>query len=302
MTEMFPQDKTFAFNPQKTMTTSTETHRVPVINLEMNVSYGCNLQCEYCTHLGRFMKGVVTLDELLFWYRSWNTKIRPSNVRIMGGEPLLHPELEKIIYETKEHWKDSNVELITNGLLLPQMSPCIFAAMKATEATVAISRHFDDPFYNSAFETGINSLRNHGMEPRISHSTGHWVKCYRIDEQGHRSPYKSDPEKAWNNCGVKNLCTTLLDNYLYRCPQLGCYSYAVKKGFVSFDDWKVALDYKPLPHSCTSEELEAFMNGGACEQCSICPEEFQCANMYEKINLFGLPLTRNRFFGDNNHE
>jgi hypothetical protein len=247
------------------------------------------------------MKGIVPLEELLLWYRSWNTKILPNNVRIMGGEPLLHPELEKIIYETREHWRNSQVELITNGLLLSQTSPCIFSALKAIEATVTVSRHFEYPFYNATFEAGIKTLRKHGIEPRISHSTGNWMKCYRIDEQGRRSPYKSDPEEAWNICYVKNLCTTLLDNCLYRCPQLGCYSHAVKKGFVS-DAWKVALDYKPLPHSCTREELEAFMNGGACEQCSVCPEEFQYADMYEKINLFGCPLTPKLFCGDNNHE
>jgi len=129
-----------------------------------------------------------------------------------------------------------------------------------------------------------------------------WMKCYRMDEQGHAVPYQNDPEKAWKICYVKNRCTTLIDNCLYRCPQLGCYSYAVKKGFVPFDDWKVVLDYKPLTPSCTKEELETFMNGGACEQCSICPEEFQYADMYEKINLFGLPLTRKLFCGDTNDD
>jgi hypothetical protein len=105
--------------------------------------------------------------------------------------------------------------------------------------------------------------------------------------------------KAWEICYVKNMCTTLIDNCLYRCPQLGCYSHAVKKGFVS-EDWKIVLDYEPLTPSCTQEELEAFMRGGACEQCSICPEEFLYADMYEKINLFGLPLTKKLFCGETN--
>jgi hypothetical protein len=151
------------------------------------------------------------------------------------------------------------------------------------------------------FQDGIDVLREYGIEPNITQSNWWWMKSYRIDEKGCAIPYQNVPAKAWKICYVKNLCTTLLDNYLYRCPQLACYSYAVKKGFVPFDDWKVVLEYKPLPPSCTRKELEAFMNGGACKQCSMCPEKFQYADMYEKINLFGLPQTRKLFCGDINH-
>jgi hypothetical protein len=247
------------------------------------------------------MKGIVPLDDLLLWYRSWNQKIHPKTVRVMGGEPLLHPHLETILYETRRHWQDSRIELVTNGLLLPKMEHSVFTALKEINAETCVSRHFDDPCYNLMFDAGIEALRKHGIEPRITKSHWHWQKCYRYNEQGQAVPYQSDPVKAWKNCYVKNLCITLLDNCLYRCPQLGCYSYAVKQGFVS-DEWKVVLDYDPLTPSCTRADLEAFMRRGVCDQCSICPEKFQYANMYEKINLFGLPLTRKLFCGDPSHE
>jgi len=37
------------------------------------------------------------------------------------------------------------------------------------------------------------------------------------------------------------------------------------------------------------------MKNEACEQCSICPEEFQYADMYEKINVFVYPLNKKIF-------
>jgi len=283
------------------MTIQNQSHRVPVVNLEMNVVYGCNLQCEYCTHLGRFMKGFVPLDELLLWYQSWNPKIRPHTVRIMGGEPLLHPHLESVLYETRNHWQDSCVELITNGLLFPKMKSSIFTALKEIGASVKVSKHYNDPSFNVMFNAGIDILQQHGIEPHITKSHWSWMKCYRLDEQGHAVPYQNDPEKAWKICYVKNRCTTLIDNCLYRCPQLACFAYAVRKGFVS-DDWKVVLNYKPLTPACTQKELETFMQGDACEQCSICPEEFQHADRYEKLNLFGLPTAQKLFCGDTNHE
>jgi len=284
------------------MTTLNNSTRVHVAGLEINISYGCNLKCEYCTHLGRFMKGIVPLDELLLWYRTWNVKIKPGRIRILGGEPLLHPHLESVLYETRSHWQSSHITLLTNGLLLPKMAPSIFEALQEINAEVTVSRHFDDPYYNPMLAAGIEALRKYGIEPSVTQSNWFWMKCYQIDEQGRAAPYQSDPAKAWKICYVKNICTTLLDNCLYRCPQLACYSYAVKNGFVPLDDWKVALDYKPLTPDCNQEELEAFMRAGACEQCSICPENFQFADMYEKINLFGLPQTRKLFIGDTNHD
>ena len=248
------------------------------------------------------MKGIVPLEELLLWYRTWNSKIRPHSIRVLGGEPLLHPHLESILYETRNHWQDSRIELITNGLLFPKMGAAVFAALKEIEADVTVSKHYDDPHYDQMFEAGLESLRKHGIKLRVTHSNRYWMKCYRIDGQGCAVPYQSDPAKAWKICYVKNICTTLIDNCLYRCPQLGCYSYAVKKGFVPFEAWQAVLDYKPLTSDCTQEELETFMKSGACEQCSICPEEFQYADMYEKINLFGLPLTKNLFCGDPNDD
>jgi len=240
------------------------------------------------------MKGIVPLEELLLWYRSWNSRLRPRNVRVMGGEPLLHPHLATILYETRTHWEDSRIELVTNGLLLPKMAPPVFTALKEIRAAVTVSKHFDDPCYNRMFAAGIEVLRKHGIEPFVARSDWSWMKCYRIDEQGQSRPYQSDPEKAWNICYVKNECTTLLDNCLYRCPQLACSSHAVRRGFVS-DAWEVVLDYKPLTPDCTQTELEAFMNDGACEQCSICPEKFEYADVYEKLNMFGLPSIKNIF-------
>ncbi len=278
-----------------------EELRVRLINLEMNVVYACNLKCEYCSHLGRFMKGHVPLKELLVWYKAWNPKIHPENVRIMGGEPLLHPDLEKVIYETRKHWNDSSIELITNGLLFSKMDACIFIALKNIQANVTVSKHFDDPSYNKIFDKEIGVLEYHGILPRIQQSNGGWMKCYQIDSLGHPKPFDSDPEKAWNNCYVRNVCATLIDNQLYRCPQLGCFSYARRKGFVN-QDWKTALEYKPLSSNCSRKDLEDFMNAGACDQCSICPEEFQYADMYEKINPFGLPAFHRYFCGGGNHE
>ncbi|MCL2349692.1 MAG: radical SAM protein [Planctomycetaceae bacterium] len=270
--------------------------REKIHSLEINVALACNLKCEYCSHLGRFMKGILSWEEIELWYQSWNQKILPGCVRILGGEPLLHPDLERILRETKEYWPDSRMELVTNGLLLHKSSPELLSLIQDISCQVKVTKHFDDPGYNKLFDRGIAVLRQYAIEPAVEQSHLRWRKCYQIDPEDNAKPFQSDPQKAWENCFIKNFCTTLFDNKLYRCSILGCFAYARQKGFV-LESWNVALEYQPLSHHCSREDIRAMMNQGACTQCSICPEKHEYATPYEKMNPFGLPILQTAFSG-----
>jgi hypothetical protein len=261
--------------------------RVLLPNLEINVANGCNLKCEYCSHFGRYMKGIVPLEELVQWYKTWSPKIAPEHIKLIGGEPLLHPDIIAVIEETRRFWPNSEIEFITNGLLFPKADQRLFFAICKHDVRVTVSRHFDDPHFNRNFTLAIETLRTYGIEPYIPQSNWYWMKYYRLDEQGNPVPYQSDSYKAWLNCCVKNACTTLMDNQLYRCPQLACAAHARQKGELP-DAWDVVLEHRPLLPDCTQDDINVFIHAGACAQCSICPEAFEYADMYEKINPFGL--------------
>lgn len=87
----------------------------------------CNLNCKGCSScspiaekwfldLKSIRRDLMRLKEL---------DINIHNITILGGEPLLHPELSKIMDAVKEVYPDARLGLITNGLLLMQM-PCEF--------------------------------------------------------------------------------------------------------------------------------------------------------------------------------
>ena len=268
------------------MSPSTD-QRVAIENLEINVVLGCNLKCEYCSHFGRYMKGIVPLEELMKWYATWSPKIAPETVKIIGGEPLLHPDIIAVVEETRRYWPDSEIEFVTNGLRFPKADQRLFFTICKQDVRVTVSRHFDDPHFNKGFTQAIETLRTYGIEPYIPQSNWYWMKYYRLDEQGKAIPYQSDSSKAWLNCCVKNACTTLMDNKLYRCPQLACATHARHKDELS-GAWDTVLEYRPLLPDCTQDDINVFIHAGGCDQCRICPEKFEYADMYEKINPFGL--------------
>jgi len=76
------------------------------MNLDLFINTTCNFRCEYCT---------VDLDNVFMEFKELND-IRFENynvINVLGGEPLLHPELEEILNYISA--RNKNIILYTNG-------------------------------------------------------------------------------------------------------------------------------------------------------------------------------------------
>ena len=95
---------------------------IDIPHLEWHVTHSCNFTCQGCGHFTNDgYREDFTVDELKSWYLPWIDKIRPRELSILGGEPLLNKDIIEIIYMTKEIWSiesDQVFELVTNALLI----------------------------------------------------------------------------------------------------------------------------------------------------------------------------------------
>lgn len=252
--------------------------------LETNIIFTCNLRCEYCTHLGRYMTGHYCVEEIGSWFATWSRKVLPEKLSILGGEPLLHPELGKVLEISRTYWPNSEIQMVTNGLLFEKVTGAIFDTMKKNDIFVSISKQFDTEKYTRTIQEFSGILKEHDIRHEIRPSYQWWLKSYRIMETDQILPYRSSPEKAWNACFVKNKCATIMDNKIYKCPQLACFGNAYRKGILT-NQWKVLESYRPLEPTCTESEIRMFFETGAVQECCICPEVFEYANHEEKSNV-----------------
>ena len=261
----------------------TAASAVPMQQLEINVAYGCNLKCNHCSHFCDRMSGLAPVQELFADYRTWHSKLAPERIRLIGGEPLLHPELALVIRETKRHWPKARIDLVTNGLLLPQRLE-ILTLLKELGGYVFISRHFGHAGYLEEFHKGLQCLQASGVGFTLYTSDREWRKYYEPDADGTPVPCDSDPEKAWRNCQTKNLCPTLWDNRLWKCQHLAWSFHAVNAGKLP-ESWLTARDDQSLPPESTSSEIMMFLATEAVPGCRICPETYERLSLPDKFSF-----------------
>jgi cyclic pyranopterin phosphate synthase len=100
-----------------------ENGKVQTQGLEYSVSYHCNLRCAGCSHLSPFSeKRFPSLQSFQADIIKLSEGLHASEIRLLGGEPLLNPEISAYIKVAKESGIADIVTVTTNGLLLHTMN------------------------------------------------------------------------------------------------------------------------------------------------------------------------------------
>ena len=89
--------------------------------LELHVTDHCNLNCKSCSHYAPIAdEFYISLRELEQYYNNIKNSrvIFFSTLRLMGGEPLLHPNITEIIKLTRTYFSNINIVLVNNGIII----------------------------------------------------------------------------------------------------------------------------------------------------------------------------------------
>jgi hypothetical protein len=89
--------------------------------IEIDITYQCNLKCNNCNRSSAQAPDNVHIDlsQIVNFVEQSLKRKRPwKRIRILGGEPTLHPDFKQIIdqlLELKTHSPETVIELVTNG-------------------------------------------------------------------------------------------------------------------------------------------------------------------------------------------
>lgn len=185
--------------------------------LEILLVDHCNLNCAYCNHFASLAKpNSYKLDSYIQDIKKlkkiFGTEI--WDIKLMGGEPLLHQDIEKIIKETRNTFNKSKISILTNGLLLPKMKASFWRACKKYKIKISITNYKVTPDavildlvhkYDVDFEYYPNSDEN-------SLDKNNMVK-FCVNEKG-----DTDVARRFLDCGNANKTVTLREGKIYTCP------------------------------------------------------------------------------------
>lgn len=178
--------------------------------LEFNVVGHCNLNCKGCLHFSNILekpifesveeyeKDLLRLKELSFYIK---------RVRFLGGEPLLCNNLDEFIDVTKRIFPDTTISILTNGILITQISEKLLKSIKNNNIEIEIS------LYNYSRETHKKIkkfLENNKIKFKFFISRSKFRKQLNITKN-------ENVERTLSNCLARN-STTLLHGKLAKCP------------------------------------------------------------------------------------
>jgi organic radical activating enzyme len=244
--------------------------------LEYHVAHGCNLSCQQCSHYSNFHVAgkLPTVDDADTEYSKWSHRLKPMRFALLGGEPLLNPQVIGHIQLARQHWSDSHLMLVTNGFFLDRF-PELPEVLLKTNCRLEVSQHGTHEAYVQRFRKVKHLVwrwrkEYPGIQIKIRQSHRGWMRQYNV-EDGKPVPFDSEPESAYRICMQKN-CTQLYQAKLWKCPALAYHAQLeAKLKLHHLPQWQPFRDYQACPPNASDDEVRRFLQTKAIPQCGLCP-------------------------------
>jgi len=255
--------------------------------VEIMVTQACNISCAGCTNYSDLThNGYLTWQQGRQQIQPWLSKVTIPDFGILGGEPLMNPQIRDWITGLRELMPESQIRFTTNGLLLEknfdivdllhQIGNCVFKIAvhkKDDQLENIIQRVFDSYDWQPVTEYGVerfktkNNFRFHVRRPDV------FWKTFQGNYNNMR-PHDSNPSDAFSIC-CQQTCPLLYNGRLYKCSTSGLLKDVLEK-FGHLDDplWQPFL-IPGLDPDCADEELQEFLDnfGKPHKICRQCPTQ-----------------------------
>ncbi|MCL1947124.1 MAG: radical SAM protein [Chitinivibrionia bacterium] len=242
--------------------------------IEIHLAEHCNLNCAYCLHncpvadksfpdIAQFEKDFIKLQKL--------TDGHIDTVKLLGGEPLLNPDITRFMEISRKYIPHGKIMVVTNGILLTQMNEEFWTTAKNNNISVFISKY---PI-KLDMKKILKTAKKYKVNLEIRKSSGFFV-VQKYDTTGKRNNLT-----AYKNCGAKD-CTFLKDGKIYLCAEIFCSKYLQTAFNVNFSISQ--NDFLVLDEINNLREISDFISRPApfCRYCASEESKWQRWKISEK--------------------
>lgn len=177
--------------------------------LEFHAADHCNLNCKACEHYSGLIREEVYPDleklraDLGKLYHFFDDI---ATIRILGGEPLLNPEINEIIKMTRKQYPLTMLHLVTNGLKLFSMPESFFETIRECNTLLDIS-------YYPPLEAKREDLEGFLQDKQVVYTFGTIIRTFTKKQT--LTPHENG-EAVFYDCEQAH-CHNLYDGKIAAC-------------------------------------------------------------------------------------
>lgn len=199
----------------------------PLLFFDIEITKHCNLNCKSCGSLS------CLADEEFLDIEEYEKDIRQlsllsngemHHINILGGEPLLNPQISEIVLMTRKWFPHGIIRVITNGILLGKMNDDFWNILKDNDITLSPTRYpikIDyDMYEKKANEFGVCYKLFGDIKEKEENN---WIHP-TMELSGDRNEVHS-----FLHCWQANNCSVLSHGRIYPCPVIPNIKYFNKR-------------------------------------------------------------------------
>ncbi len=182
--------------------------------LEIAVTSRCSLKCKNCSSLMQHYKkpfdisvdtNVKTIRRIL------DAADQVNQLKILGGEPFLYKDLDKVLSEVSKHENVKKVLIITNGTIVPQ-GEALLKQLSNEKVSIRISYYGE---YSRNRDKILEVCEQNKIKCYAKFEREMWQSPGGIDR---RNRSLKNIKKQYKKCDA-SLCNNLLDGKLHHCAR-----------------------------------------------------------------------------------
>lgn len=184
-----------------------------MLRFEVHLTEHCNLNCKGCSHFSPLAKPeFVNLDEYTRDIKRLSELFNGEveYIHLMGGEPLLNPDIERIFDITREAFPVGHLQLVTNGILLLSMKESFWDSCEKNNIEIMPTQYPINVDYTKIRE---KAKKHHVFYKAYSGDIKEkTLYSFKLSKFG-----AERIEKNFYNCEMANYCINLSHGKLYPC-------------------------------------------------------------------------------------
>ena len=272
--------------------------------IEFYITNVCNLTCEGCNRFNNYsFAGWQKWADYEEAYTKWSEYIDIDRIVILGGEPLLNPDILDWVYGINRVFK-RNVQILSNGTRLNKVKG-LYEALQAHGNWMGISWHnpntideFEKEVYQFLQGTITKIEKDDPLNKFGAHTT--WVdendvaiplwiqydfydSAIKQNDNGRFTLHNSRPDVAHNSCGFAKFKNYhMIKGKLYKCGPAALFpEFDQQHKFdISAADRELLNSYRPLSADDYPEHGAEFLDNidKQLAMCKFCPESLDYKN------------------------